>query len=244
MAAACCGGSGGAVDQGGSGRCVGRVNKITKEGTEMPKGGYLLPWTNIYEEYIKFSGRLDKNHPLHIFLTEELKVGNDILTPNLGYLDKYYAEIRHFLNLADTAKRSPNSVIDGFTTVQQALKAKEAELCNFKDTLEPYFYGYRLGLAKLDSIANKIEDYTNKLRNDAIPQYKASDDEVFLLWDLLQAIKSISNKVRVDWEDEVKGGPNDPYDFRSFNAYVKDRRITLLALEGMPPLPPTPGTTG
>ena len=75
-----------------------------------------------------------------------------------------------------------------------------------------------------------------------LAQRQGLDGHVPVAIELLREVQSLSNKVRQDWEDEVRKGPNDPYDLYSFTAYVDRRRQTLLALRT--PLPPTPGTTG
>ena len=204
------------------------------------KGDYLQRWAGAYERYAKYAAFQGKDHPCNQSwnepsLTDELKQANDYLVTDLGYLDRYYAEIRDFLNLAEAARRTPNNA-----RVQQGLAAKEAELLSMPDTLWPYFHGYKGGLERLRSVAEAIDDYLELIRLERIR--RPSDGEIMMFIELLREVQSLSNKVRQDWEDEVRKGPNDPYDLYSFTAYVDRRRQTLLALRT--PLPPTPGTTG
>lgn len=202
------------------------------------KGDYLQRWSSAFDQYAKYAAFQDKNHPCnHSWkeqsLTDGLKQANGYLVTDLGYLDSYYAEIRDFLNLAEAAQRTPNN-----TRVQQALAAKEAELLSMADTLWPHFHGYKGGLERLRSVAEALGDHIELIRLDRIQ--KPSDGEIMLFIGLLQEVRSLSNKVGQDWEDEVRKGPDDPYDLYSFTAYVSRRRQTLMALRT--PLPPTPGT--
>jgi hypothetical protein len=181
----------------------------------MSKGGYLLPWNNVYEKYIAFSKARDQNHPCHT-LTNAINGEKGNLERDLGYLDKYYAEIRDFLNLVANAKKTPS------TRVHDALKAKEAKLCSWEDTLSPYYWGYIGGLRALASIAKDIDPYIAALKQWTSSTGAPRGIEVVTA--LLTEVGSISKKVKEDWENEVGSGPG------AFDAYVSKRPQKLLEL--------------
>jgi hypothetical protein len=87
-------------------------------------------------------------------------------------------------------------------------------------------------LSALEIISNIIDEYSNIRPNLEPSAEQIVLAEILMLVTLADNTANISNKIKEDWQDEVK---------KDFNAYVGTRRLTLLAIRT--PLPPTPGTS-
>jgi hypothetical protein len=186
MTEACCGGTGGVVDQGGSRRSFGLGNEITSEGTGM--GDYLGRWNNVWQKYADFAKTFQqqRTHPCH-HITRVVNQ-QDFLVSNLTFFDEYDSRVETFRSLARRAKARPAD-----TGLKTQLDGLQQELTN-KKKLAEYSSAGRETLKSLEEIAA----VDNRLSLGPSEGY-----ERVLIKNLFIEVKSMSNDLLKDIGDYV-----------------------------------------
>jgi hypothetical protein len=187
MTEACCGGTGGVADQGGSRRSFGLGNEITSEGTGMRD--YLGRWNNVWQKYANFAKDFQQQRTHLCHLITRVVNTQDFLVSNLTFFDEYDSRVETFRNLARRAKARP-----GDTGLKTQLDGLQQELTN-KKKLAEYSSAGRETLKSLEQIAATVDSRLSLGPSEA--------HERGLIKNLFIEVKSMSNDLLKDIGDYV-----------------------------------------